>query len=111
MAPSTTSQHLNQSSPPQETTHPPKRSLRNRGSNTTITTNSSQHNTMGGDSEVIVAEKSEFDGDGDARGKFPSPPQVSLALCFPGKIKVAAPGDQPASLVRDPSSDVFDGIC
>lgn len=94
MAPSTTSQHLNQSSPPQETTHPPKRSLRNRGSNATITANSSQHDTMGDDSEAVVAEKSEFEGDGGARGKFPSPPRF-VRTFFPGKIKVPAPGDLP----------------
>jgi len=100
MAPSTTSQHLNQSSPPQETTHPPKRSLRNRGSNAAATTNSTQHDTMGGDAEVVVAGKSEFDGDGEARGKFPSPlPSVRSPFLFivPGKIKVAAPDDLPTS--------------
>ena len=87
MAPSTTSQHLNQSSPHQETTHPPKRSLRNRGSNATITANSSQQDIMGGDSEVVVTGKPEFDGDGDARGKFPCPPSFHSHFFFPEKSK------------------------
>lgn len=78
MAPSATSQRLNQSSPLHETTPTPKRSLRNRGSNATITANSSQHDTNGGDSEVVVTEKSEFDGGGDARGKFPLSSPIHL---------------------------------
>jgi len=83
MAPSTVSQNRTQTSPPQESSIPVKRSLRSRSSNSTVISNSHQdamtvayEDKDGGgvgaehNSEIVVA--SGGGGDHDARGgKFP----------------------------------------
>ena len=82
MAPSTVSQNRTQTSPPQESSIPVKRSLRSRSSNSTVISNSHQDEIKvasedkdgGGEhnSEIVVASGGGGSSDHDARGgKFP----------------------------------------
>lgn len=95
MAPTAASHHSPKPSPSQETMAFPKRSLRNRGSNATLTTTT---DGVGGESEKDGGGvKTEFDGGHDARGK--SPPSKSHQTLFdffpdllsPRKIKGSVP--------------------
>jgi len=109
MAPSTVSQNSTQTSPPQESSIPAKRSLRSRSSNSTLTSNSHQDTTKivsedkdsGGvasklNSEIVVVSGGGGGSDHDARGgKFPFQTYYPSLFAFAGKIKVTAPDDLP----------------